>query len=231
MNEAYKRRIEARFLVVSARTELAPFFEHVKKLQELSFEEKEFLVDQFRWADQKQNFPELWSTEAVTMGCHILGNVAHYAECGMFIIRLYGVLNDFPALFGKIYGDVTKVFKNNAHLETIQTLDENILRQVAALKGCFTEIELLAIEFLRNQQAHVFPTKYQISRRSDGTFKRAITNELPIVARIDEVLEYLKPYNADPRLYAAFLAERSLSCLEKIREAVESRGKLAFSIV
>lgn len=230
MDEAYKRRIEERFLALSTRAELALFFEHVKTFPELSFEDKEFLVDQFRWADQKQNFPELWSIEAVIMGRHILEKVAHYTEYGMFIIRLYGVLTDFPIIFGRVGDEASKIFKNNEDIETMRTLDRQILDQIDTLKKRFTEIELLAVEFLRNQQAHVFPTKYQIHRRSDGTFRRTLGEE-PVVARIDEVLVHLKPYDADPRKYAVYLAGKSLDCLEELRKAVEARGKLAFSVV
>jgi len=230
MDDDYKQRIEERFLLLSARNELAPFFEHVRKLPELSFEDKEFLVDQFRWADQKQNFPELWSIEAVVMGQHILEKAAHYAEYGMFIIRLHGILTDFPRIFSKIGNDASRVFKNNEDLETMRIVDSHILDQLDTLKKRFTEIELLAIEFLRNQQAHVFPTKYQIQRRNDGTLRRTLDEE-SVIARIDEVLIHLNPYDTDPSKYAVYLAERSIDCLVELRKSVEARGKLAFSVV
>ena len=234
--EEHWKQIEKEFEFLSQDPSIKAFFDLVCQLKNISIEDKELLVDQFRWLGPKQLLPEKWINETLTICKKLLSGNANIVEEGMFFIRLYGILDEFPSAAGKYNEFTRQICSQYRDYDEFLDIEDKIKISLETIRKGLTEIEKIAIEFFRLQEAHINPVKFQVRDAKGGKRKRIYgSNGKPTIAVVKEVMRYMRDNypsvsGYDIRQFAEKLAAQIIEEVYKIDQLLKRRSQLDVGI-
>lgn len=121
------------------------------------------MIDIVSWADIHPRQVAQWINDASSIADRILANQANTSDYSICWIRLFEIINVLPTYFSryeKLYPELNKI--SDPLMKTHIELGESIRKHMLALESCLTEEEIIASEYERNCNAHIFQSGYKI---------------------------------------------------------------------